>query len=307
MTNTICLDKNYSTTRLLTQEKPVIINNPGDKFETVLFLPEGEGRKGEGGLRTKGYFKRSFEDKPLISIITVVFNGEKYLEETIQSVIKQTYDNVEYIIIDGGSTDGTMGIIKKYEHAIDYWVSEKDNGIYHAMNKGLSLAIGDYIALLNCGDWYEIDACEQVLKYILLYKYDIYYGLIRNFDKNIFRNVSGSTINNLQKSMIAHPTCFISKYVYSKYKYNVKYKSASDYDLIIRLYKAGFKFYFIERIIANFNLGGISESYLGIIESLRIKKKYEYISYTKYILLIIQASITKILRLVINKFYCMDR
>ena len=115
MTDILSLDEGYSTTRLLTQEKPQIINTPEDKFETVLFLPEGENRKGEGGLRTKGYFKKSFDDKPLISIITVVFNGEKYLEETIQSVINQTYSNVEYIIIDGGSSDGTIDIIKKYE------------------------------------------------------------------------------------------------------------------------------------------------------------------------------------------------
>lgn len=81
-----------------------------------MFLPEGE-----GGLRTKGYFKNSFEDKPLIGIITVVFNGE-----TIQSVINQTYDNIEYIIIDGG----TLDIITKYEDQIDYWVSERDKGIY---------------------------------------------------------------------------------------------------------------------------------------------------------------------------------
>ena len=118
MTDILSLDEGYSTTRLLTQEKPKIINTSEDKFETVLFLPEGENRKGEGGLRTKGYFKKSFDDKPLISIITVVFNGEKYLEETIQSVINRTYSNVEYIIIDGGSSDGTLDIIKKYEDKI---------------------------------------------------------------------------------------------------------------------------------------------------------------------------------------------
>ena len=121
MTDILSLDEGYSTTRLLTQEKPQIINTTEDKFETVLFLPKGENRKGEGGLRTKGYFKKSFDDKPLISIITVVFNGEKYLEETIQSVINQTYSNVEYIIIDGGSTDGTLDIIKKYEDSGKSW------------------------------------------------------------------------------------------------------------------------------------------------------------------------------------------
>jgi cellulose synthase/poly-beta-1,6-N-acetylglucosamine synthase-like glycosyltransferase len=86
---------------------PIRIN----KFETVLFLPPVEGRKAEGGLRKQGYFKKSLPDKPLITVITVVFNGDQYLEQTILSVLNQTHDNVEYIIIDGGSTDKTLEII----------------------------------------------------------------------------------------------------------------------------------------------------------------------------------------------------
>jgi glycosyltransferase involved in cell wall biosynthesis len=132
-----------------TLEKPKSIN---DTVQALLFLPEGQDRKGSGGLRTQGDFKKLYDDKPLITIITIVYNGEKYLEETIQSVINQTYDNVEYIIIDGGSTDGTVDIIRKYEHAIDYWVSEKDHGIYDAMNKGIFLATGEWINFMNAGD-----------------------------------------------------------------------------------------------------------------------------------------------------------
>ena len=152
MIDTTLINRTYSTTSLLTTKKPDILPNLEDQFETLLFLPKGENRKGEGGLRTKGYFKKPYEDKPLISIITVVYNGEKYLEETIQSVINQTYDNVEYIIIDGGSTDGTVDIIKKYEDQIDYWVSEKDTGMYNALNKGFSCAQGDYLGWLNADD-----------------------------------------------------------------------------------------------------------------------------------------------------------
>ena len=170
MAQIICLDKNYSTTQLLTQKKPILKQRPGDKLETSLFLADNRERKGEGGLRTKGYFKKSYDDKPMISIITVVFNGEKYLEQTIQSVINQTYDNVEYILIDGGSTDGTVDIIKKYGVQIDYWISESDSGIYDAWNKGLSLATGDIIGFCNADDFYEqttLVKIEQSLKKIL--------------------------------------------------------------------------------------------------------------------------------------------
>lgn len=88
---------------------------------------------------------------PLITVITVVLNGEGHLEETMQSVLNQTYPNVEYIIVDGGSTDGTLDIIRKYGDRIDYWVSEKDKGIYDAMNKGIKVALGSWINFMNGG------------------------------------------------------------------------------------------------------------------------------------------------------------
>ena len=108
----------------------------------------------QGGLRKQGYIKRSAEGKPLVTIITVVFNGASTLEETIRSVLYQTYDNVEYIIIDGGSGDGTVDIIRAYDDVIDYWISGQDNGIYDAMNKGISLASGMYLHFLNADDHY---------------------------------------------------------------------------------------------------------------------------------------------------------
>jgi glycosyltransferase involved in cell wall biosynthesis len=108
----------------------------------------------QGGLRTHGYVKRSFEDKALVTIVTVVLNNATTIDETIRSVLYQTYDNVEFIIIDGGSNDGTLEIIKSYNDFIDYWVSEPDNGIYDAMNKGIALANGKYLNFLNADDHY---------------------------------------------------------------------------------------------------------------------------------------------------------
>ena len=115
------------------------------------------------GLKTKGMKKEISKERPLISIITPVLNNAEYLEQTIQSVIDQDYDNIEYIIIDGGSTDGTLDIIKKYNDKINFWISEPDKGIYDAQNKGVSRATGKYFAVLNSGDFYaENDVVSKV-------------------------------------------------------------------------------------------------------------------------------------------------
>jgi glycosyltransferase involved in cell wall biosynthesis len=237
-----------------------------------------------GGLRTKGIAKQSQENISLITVVTVVRNGEKTIEETILSVINQTYSNIEYIIIDGASTDGTLDIIKKYEDKVDYWISEPDKGIYDAMNKGIELATGDYIALLNSDDWYEQDTCEIVVKKINEVKADVYFGIIRVIDrynnKTIF--IHGNNIISKKPEMIAHPTCFISRDIYSRFKYDIKYKSASDYDFIIRVYKSNASFCFIERTMVNFRTGGISESLRSEIETLEIKRKYRFISLHNY-------------------------
>ena len=165
MRDPICLDTRFSTTRLLTRERPVL--RDGRDWKAHLFLPEGEDRRGEGGLRVEGYFKRSYKDKPCVTVITVVFNGERYIEQTIRSVLDQDYDNVEYIVIDGGSTDNTLAIIKDYEHAIDYWVSERDQGISDAMNKGIITSSGEIIAHLHSDDFYEPGALKRVVGYFL--------------------------------------------------------------------------------------------------------------------------------------------
>ncbi len=100
-----------------------------------------------------------------VSVITVVFNGAGTIEQTIKSVLGQTYKNIEYIIIDGDSTDGTQEIVEKYGESIACFVSEKDNGLYDAMNKGISYATGDIIGIINSDDYYAVDAVEHVVNY----------------------------------------------------------------------------------------------------------------------------------------------
>lgn len=210
MTQTISLDDKYSTTRLVFNDKCLIVNEKEDN--STFLLPEGEDRKGEGGLRTKGYFKKSYKGKPLISIITVVYNGEKYLEETIQSVINQTYENVEYIIIDGGSTDGTLEIIKKYEDKIDYWVSEKDGGIYDAMNKGIDVATGEWLNFMNAGDsFYSNQTLMEVFNNKNYELYNILYGDVETNYGNFKIIHKAGKLENLYKSMqFSHQSTFFN-------------------------------------------------------------------------------------------------
>ena len=156
MNNIICLDKNYSTTRLITKEKPETLNNLNNKFKSCLFFPVSEGRVAEGGLRGKGYFKKSYNDKPLITIIMVVFNSVDYLEESILSVINQTYQNLEIIITDNGSTDGTKEIIGEYLSDpriifLDYPANEKASIL---QNKANTLSSGKYIGIIYGDDYY---------------------------------------------------------------------------------------------------------------------------------------------------------
>jgi len=239
-----------------------------------------------GGLRTKGIIKKSHVNMPLITVVTVVYNGKKTLEETILSVINQTYSNVEFIIIDGASTDSTLDIIKKFSEKIDYWLSEPDEGIYCAMNKGINLASGDYIALLNSDDSFEDYVCQTVVDEILKgKKYDVYHAIARVIDnKKNTLYLHGSTSNNISRQSVAHQSCFISKAVYKCEKYNIVMRSASDYDFIIRLVQKKIKFKFIEKIFVNYRLQGMSDSFLGQLETLNIKRKYRFISFKYFII-----------------------
>ncbi len=252
MINTICLDKNYSTARLVTKERHEIVNSPTDKFESFLFLPEGEGRKSEGGLRTQRYYKQSYESKPLISIVTVVFNGEEFLEETIQSVINQTYDNVEYIIIDGGSTDGTVDIIKKYEDRIDYWVSEHDNGIYDAMNKGISLCSGEWINFMNAGDSFYDN--EVILTMFDEVNYDnlVIHGKVAVYYENYFISLYGD------EKIFPHQASFFRATYMKELKFDLSLKIFADGELLLRLQGLErYKEKYVDKVVARFYLGGI--------------------------------------------------
>ena len=215
------------------------MNKEFNKYETLNFYPLSQNKKrySEGGLRINLEFKKSLPNKPLITIITVVLNGEKYLQETIDSIKNQTYKNYEFIVIDGGSTDKTLEIIKINSNLIDYWVSEKDEGLYDAFNKGLNLARGDYIGIINSDDTYENDALHILTKYIAKNtNIDFIFGSVKKH-WGILHGYKPEKIHYSWGFYSSHSTGFFIKNSSAKRLgfYNLKYKYHADYDYFYRM------------------------------------------------------------------------
>ncbi|MDJ0691863.1 MAG: glycosyltransferase family 2 protein [Xenococcaceae cyanobacterium MO_188.B32] len=218
---------------------------------------------------------QSIDRSPIVSVITVVFNGEEDLEETILSVINQSYQRIEYIIIDGNSTDRTLDIIYKYNSQIDCWISEPDEGIYDAMNKGIMAATGEIIGLINCGDTYTHNAIEEIIKIyqsIADNQYLVITGAMYRFDRK--KDIQFKIVKNLEdlrkginKGMpINHPATFVSKSIYTQFGYfNSQYRICGDYDFIFRIYHNPLiRFEFTKLELAYMRLGGISEKFISL-------------------------------------------
>lgn len=224
--------------------------------------------------------------KPLVSVITVVYNSINTLEQTIKSVIQQSYTNIEYIIIDGGSTDGSVELIQKYAAHLSFWISEPDKGIYDAMNKGLRQVNGHLISLLNSDDWYEPQAIEKIVNAAILEpEADVLHGLLRFVSPTgSYESVAGHYHTFLDRGMIEHPTCFIKKQLYDRVGgFDTTYRSAADFEWMQRARKAGAKFHLVASLITNFRAGGMSASIKGSVEELEIKRRYKLISFSRYV------------------------
>ncbi len=223
-----------------------------------------------------------------ISIITVCMNAAASIERTLNSVLEQSHPVDQYIIIDGGSTDGTIEIIKSYEAKFAgrlHWTSEPDKGIFDAMNKGLKAALCDVIGILNADDWYEKDAVAQVLKTADAHPPGVYYGMMRKWQNGMERSVVREHHNFLWQDMLPHPATFIHTDIYKeKGHFKSEYQLAADYELMLRLSNQNVPFYPIDAILTNFSSGGASEKRARKmwLETIKIRRDYKTLSFAQY-------------------------
>ncbi len=198
-----------------------------------------------------------------ISVITVCLNSAETIEKTVRSVAVQDCRNLEYIVVDGGSTDGTLDILKKYDFHIDKLISEPDRGIFDAMNKGIAMASGDIIAFLNSDDWYEQDALKTVEEAFAANACDCVCCdnyVVRKSGDTVYYGGTQEPVNNLFFRMIYfHSAIFCKKHFFKKEgNFDLKYRIAADYDWFLRTIKQGAKVYTIHKPVFTFSYGGIS-------------------------------------------------
>jgi glycosyltransferase involved in cell wall biosynthesis len=231
-----------------------------------------------------------------ISIITINYNDKEGLEKTILSVLNQTYQDFEFIIIDGGSTDGSRNLIEKYSNKISYWVSEPDKGVYNAMNKGIRASTGDFVIFMNGGDYFNTDSVLEEIIPLLNDNFDIYYGDNYNSrhekHKIILKYPEKLDFSFFYSKTISHQSTFIRKKLFDEhFYYNEDYKISSDWDFFI--YTICYKnvpYKYLDKIIAVFDCNGISYNpkFVGIIQEERSKTLQKYFPafidhYEKYV------------------------
>ena len=225
-------------------------------------MQDSDKHKLVGGLRHRGYNKEGLPGQPLVSIITIVLNAEDHIQKTIESVLHQSYVPIEYIVVDGGSTDNTLSVIRQNDEKIDYWVSESDKGVSDAFNKGIIAARGKYIGLINAGDWYEPETVQCVVEtFLAAPETGVVCGALQFWDGLKQEYICQSVPRFLERDMtITHPTCFISADLYDSFGlYENEYKFAMDYKLLLRLKLQGVSFVALQTVLANMQHSGASE------------------------------------------------
>jgi len=246
-----------------TVPRPLDSMNAPPILSDYLSRAPGAGRS-EGGRRTRGEMLSGNLSAPVLSVVTAVLNRRESLERNIQSVLSQDYAKTDHIIVDGGSTDGTLDVLKKYDDRIAYWISEPDGGIFDAMNKGVALARGNYIHLLNSDDFYCPGALARVASEVALSRSDVIFGdyIFVVEDAGLQRRIHVTT--DLHNGMTIGHALFVSKNVYERIGlYDTRYRFSGDLDFMLRVRKAGMRFSRIDQALQYFTSGGAAESNLA--------------------------------------------
>ncbi len=244
---------------------------------------------------------------PKLSIVTICYNSENTIRKTVESVLCQKNRNCEYIIIDGGSTDRTLDIIKEYD-GIDKLISEKDNGISDAFNKGIRISNGEIIGLINSDDWYEKDVFDTIIDVFEDNK-DIgfifgdmnYVDYVGNVKYTVKGDAKYSNKIDYDMPAISHPTVFVRKEVYVKYGgFDCALRTAMDYELLLRFHKNKVKGKYIPILIANMRFGGESDinfinGYKEVIESANRYGKSKCFLYTYFCFKFIKTCVRRLL------------
>ena len=220
----------------------------------------------EGGLRTRGKVKRGDAVNPLVSIITVVRNGVSGIETAIKAVLEQTYPHIEYIVIDGGSTDGTIDVLRRYDDRIDYWASEPDSGIFDAMNKGIDLVQNSetYVLFANSDDrLYAPSALERLVAGGD--GADLVYGRMVLTDGEVSTTMGREVVlRDLAAEMLYQPATMTRRRVFDEVgKFDTSFRIAGDYDFLVRCFAHPVTTRYVPEIVSRMQMGGISgEQYM---------------------------------------------
>lgn len=254
------------------------------------------------------------ENKPLISVVTVSYNAVSTIEQTILSVINQTYPHIEYIIIDGGSTDGTVDVIKKYADRIAYWVSEPDKGIYDAMNKGITVATGEWINFMNAGDSFvNEEVIDKVAKQSIGNEDVIYGDTLKFFSFGKFIE-KALPLPEIEKHMVfGHQAAFIKTSLHKKKLYDISFRSSADYNLFYILYQEKFVFKYIPILVAAYEaeFGMSANNYIlvqkedAIIHGVANQLSWKMMFLFRVLIYKVKAILKKILPLsLVNRLRC---
>ncbi len=198
---------------------------------------------------------------PLVSVVTVVLNCAQHIEETIQSIICQTYQPIEYIVIDGGSTDGTLDILRKYDDKIDYFVSERDGGIYYAMNKAITASKGEWIIFMNAGDRFFSERSIQDVFALRPCDAEMVYGFHKiQYENGYIRMPRLGPLASIWKEIpFSHQSLFTKTSIMKKYMFNAANRLIADYEFIYKAYNKGYSIAGVDVVVSVIRTSGMTD------------------------------------------------